>query len=121
MNNNKTLREYLLTEKMNIPYVGEYTIADGILFIVNLVIFPAMFFQMQKTFIRKESGDFNPMFVLLQLFGGAPEGMVGSVIGKLSNNPQMFYIGIYAMFYNTFMLFFRFFGINGMIYPLFKS
>ena len=42
MNNNKTLKEYLLTEKMNIPYAGEYTIADGILFIVNLVIFPAL-------------------------------------------------------------------------------
>jgi len=120
MNEKVSFKDYLLHKNViNIPKMGSFTIVQVVLFLVNMVVFPAMFFQMQKTFIRKESGDFNPFFVLLQLLGGAPEGMVGAILGKLNENKQMFYIGIYAMFYNTFMLFFRLFGKNGLIKPLF--
>ena len=103
-----------------IPGLGDFSRGELILFIVNLLVFPAMFFQMRKTFIRKESGDFNPFFVLLQLFGGAPEGVIGSIIGHMEGNRQQVIIGIYAVFYNSFMLFFRLFGKNGIIKPLFK-
>jgi len=115
-----SIKDYLLNEKvLKIPNFGEFTIVDVILFFVNLLVFPAMFFQMHKTFVRKESADFNPLFVGLQLLGGAPEGMVGAILGEMNDNKQMFYIGIYAMFYNAFMLFFRFFGRNGLIKSLF--
>ena len=99
--------------------MGKYTYLQTFLFCVNLLVFPAMAFQMLKTFRRKESADFNPWFVFLQLLGGAPEGMVGAIIGNLLGNTQMIVIGLYAMFYNTFMLFFRLFGKNGIILPLF--
>ena len=113
-------KNYIMNEKVvNLKQLGKYTILESLLFCVNLLIFPAMFFQMKKTFDRKESADFNPFFVGLQLLGGAPEGMVGAVIGKLSNNRQMLYVGIYAMFYNAFMLFFRLFGKNGLVKALF--
>ena len=120
MNENKSFKDFLLKKKViKIPKLGDFTTVEIILFLVNLVVFPAMFFQMRKTFIRKESGDFNPFFVLLQLLGGAPEGMVGAILGKMNENTQMFYIGLYAMFYNSFMLFFRLFGKNGLVKPLF--
>jgi hypothetical protein len=106
-------------ETVNLGQLGKYTYLQTFLFCVNLLVFPAMAFQMFKTFIRKESADFNPWFVLLQLLGGAPEGMVGAIIGNLLGNTQMLIIGLYAMFYNTFMLFFRLFGKNGLILPLF--
>ena len=73
---------------------------------------------MRKTFRTKESEDFNPFFVTLQLLGGAPEGMVGAILGNMDNNIQQVCVGIYAMFYNVFMLFFRFFGKNGLIMSL---
>ena len=97
----------------------KYTIAFFISFIINCLVFPAMFFQMYKTFQSKQAKDFNPFFILLQLLGGAPEGMVGSILGYLNNNKQMLLIGLYAMFYNSFMLFFRLFGINGLIKSIF--
>ena len=111
------LKKYLFEEKIDLKYL-KVSIGDFILFLVNLLVFPAMFFQMRKTYQRKESGDFNPFFVALQLLGGAPEGMVGAILGKMDNNIQQVCIGIYAMFYNVFMLFFRFFGKNGLIMPL---
>ena len=43
--------------------------------------------------------------------------MVGAILGKMDNNIQQVCIGVYAMFYNIFMLFFRFFGKNGLIMP----
>tara|TARA_B100000768_G_C11271759_1_gene373788 strand:- start:157 stop:534 length:378 start_codon:yes stop_codon:yes gene_type:complete len=115
------IKNYFFEEKLfEISYIGKLSRGELILFIVNLLVFPAMFFQMRKTFLRKESADFNPFFVLLQLFGGAPEGFVGAVIGHMEGNRQQVIIGIYAMFYNAFMLFFRLFGKNGLIKPLYK-
>ena len=115
------IKEYLFKDKLfEIPGIGNFSRGELVLFIVNLLVFPAMFFQMRKTFLRKESGDFNPFFVLLQLFGGAPEGMVGGIIGHMEGNRQQVIIGIYAVFYNSFMLFFRLFGKNGLVKPLFK-
>ena len=84
-------------------------------FFVNLLIFPAIAYQMTKTWRRQEAADFNPWFVLLQFFGGAPEGMIGAIIGYLLGNTQMFIIGCYAMFYNAYMLYFRLFGKNGLM------
>jgi hypothetical protein len=119
-NNKKTFIEIIKEpERVNFGQLGKYTYLQVFLFCVNLLVFPAMAFQMWKTFKRKESSDFNPWFVLLQLLGGAPEGMVGAIIGNLLGNTQMLIIGVYAMFYNTFMLFFRLFGKNGLIVPMF--
>ena len=104
-------KEYILDK----PVIFEkYSIVLCISFLVNCLVFPAMFFQMQKTYKRKESGDFNPAFISLQLFGGAPEGLIGAIIGYMTGNTQQFIIGTYAMFYNIFMLYFRFYGINGL-------
>jgi hypothetical protein len=106
-------------EKVNLGQLGKYSYLQTFLFCVNLLVFPAMGFQMWKTFQRKESSDFSPYFILFQLLGGAPEGMVGAIIGNLLGNTQMLIIGLYAMFYNSFMLFFRLFGKNGLVLPLF--
>ena len=104
-------RKYLLEEPV---FFKKYSIVLVISFLVNCLVFPAMFFQMYKTYGRNESGDFNPAFITLQLFGGAPEGMIGAIIGFLNNNNQQLLIGCYAVFYNLFMLYFRFFGKNGI-------
>jgi len=45
--------------------------------------------------------------------------MIGLIIGYLLENNQMMAIGAYAMFYNAYMLFFRFFGHNGIIKDIF--
>ena len=74
---------------------------------------------MMKTWHLKQTTDFNPYFLLLQLFGGAPEGMIGFAIGNLIGNTQMMAIGLYAMFYNAYMLFFRCFGKKGLIKSMF--
>ena len=103
-----------LNHKYTIPFYGEDTLMRIICFFVNLLIFPAIFYQMSKTWRRQEAADFNPWFVLLQFFGGAPEGMIGAIIGYLLGNTQMFVIGLYAMFYNAYMLYFRLFGKNGL-------
>ena len=92
----KTLVEILKEpETVNLGQLGKHSYLQVFLFCVNLLVFPAMAFQMWKTFRRKESADFNPWFVLLQLLGGAPEGMVGAIIGNLLGNTQMLIIGIY--------------------------
>jgi len=106
-------------DKVNLGFLGKYSIIEAIQFFVNLLVFPAIGFQMFKTWRLKESKDFNPFFVLLQFFGGAPEGMIGVMIGFLTKNSQMIAIGIYAMFYNLFMLFFRLFGKKGLVKSLF--
>lgn len=99
--------------------IGEYSFMDIVSLLINCLIFPAIFLQMLKTWKRKESADFNPFFILLQLFGGLPEGILGAIVGHLNNNKQMIAIGAYAAFYNLYMLFFRCFGKNGLIKPLF--
>lgn len=101
-----TWKEYLLNE----PVVFEkYSIVFAVSFLMNLLVFPAMAFQMLKTYKRKEAKSFNPYFIALQLFGGAPEGMAGAVIGFLNGNSQTMAVGLYAMLYNMFMLYFRLF------------
>ena len=102
-----------------VPLVGKMSIIGAVSFFVNLLVFPAILFQMSKTWSIKETVDFNPFFLLLQLFGGAPEGMIGLAIGYLTDNTQMMAIGAYAMFYNAYMLFFRCFGKGGLIKSLF--
>lgn len=74
---------------------------------------------MLKTWKRKEAADFNPFFIILQLFGGLPEGILGAIVGHLNDNKQMIAIGVYAAFYNLYMLFFRCFGKKGLIKVLF--
>lgn len=114
------MREFFMhVDYFDLPLVGKKSIIDTISFLINLVIFPAIFFQMSKTWKIKETNDFNPFFLLLQLLGGAPEGMIGLIIGYLLQNNQMMAIGAYAMFYNAYMLFFRFFGHNGLVKDIF--
>jgi hypothetical protein len=113
-------RKFIMYVKyFDLPFVGKLSIIDTVSFLVNLLVFPAIFFQMSKTWALKETTDFNPWFLLLQLFGGAPEGMIGFAIGYLNDNSQMMAIGLYAMFYNAYMLFFRCFGKGGLIKSLF--
>lgn len=113
-------RKYIMNVKyFNVPFMGKMSIIGAVSFFVNLLVFPAIFYQMSKTWAVKETVDFNPFFLLLQLFGGAPEGMIGFAIGYLTDNTQMMAIGIYAMFYNAYMLFFRCFGKGGLIKSLF--
>ena len=104
-----------LNKEYTLPVYGKGTLMEIIQFFVNLLIFPAIAYQMSKTWRRQEAADFNPWFVLLQFFGGAPEGMIGAIIGYLLGNTQMFIIGCYAMFYNAYMLYFRLFGKNGLM------
>jgi hypothetical protein len=113
-------RKYIMHVKyFDVPLMGKMSIVGAVSFFVNLLVFPAIFYQMSKTWAIKETVDFNPFFLLLQLFGGAPEGMIGFAIGYLTDNTQMMAIGIYAMFYNAYMLFFRCFGKGGLIKSLF--
>ena len=114
-------RRYLLYNKnIIIGDMGRFTLTEAVAFSINCFIFPAILFQMSKTWALKKNEGFTPWFILLQLLGGAPEGGVGAIIGYLEENSQMLAIGLYAMFYNAFMLFFRIFGVTGY-YPLFKE
>ena len=114
-------RRYLLYNRViKFADFGRYTVVEGVAFSINCLIFPAILFQMAKTWSIKKNEGFTPWFILLQLLGGAPEGGVGAIIGYIEENSQMLAIGLYAMFYNAFMLFFRIFGTTGY-YPLFKE
>jgi hypothetical protein len=96
------------------------SISDIITFSINCLVFPAITFQIVKTWRLREAKDFSPSFLALQFFGGAPEGMVGLMIGLLFGNIQLILIGIYAMVMRGFMLFMRLFGKGGLVKPLFK-
>ena len=125
----KTFNEKYELFKKNFMYrktIFNQSLMDVFTFSINLLIFPAIFFQMYKTWRIKETKDFNPLFIFLQLIGGVPEGILGAIIGYLKQNYQMMAIGIYAAFYNAYMLFFRFFGKKGIlekrkIYTLFPN
>jgi hypothetical protein len=118
--NYEEFRNYIMHVKyFDIPTIGKMSIIEAVSFMTNLLVFPAIFFQMMKTWRLKQTTDFNPYFLLLQLFGGAPEGMIGFAIGNLIGNTQMMAIGLYAMFYNAYMLFFRCFGKKGLIKSMF--
>ena len=41
--------------------------------------------------------------------------MIGAIIGYMLGNTQMFIIGLYAMFYNAYMLSYRLYGKNGLL------
>lgn len=113
-------RNYIMNVKyFDLPLVGKMSIIDSIAFLTNLLVFPAIFFQMVKTWQLKQTTDFHPYFLLLQFFGGVPEGMIGFAIGNLMGNTQMIAIGLYSMIYNMYMLFFRCFGKKGLIKSLY--
>tara|TARA_B110000967_G_C18820643_1_gene528500 strand:+ start:473 stop:880 length:408 start_codon:yes stop_codon:yes gene_type:complete len=121
-------REFLNKLKYNkilyIARLGDYSYAswtDLISLFVNFLVFPAITFQIIKTWRRRESKDFSPLFLLLQFLGGAPEGMVGLMLGIIFKNPQLIAIGIYAMILRSFMLIMRFFGTGGLIKPLWNN
>tara|TARA_Y100000389_G_scaffold204567_1_gene258025 strand:- start:1806 stop:2177 length:372 start_codon:yes stop_codon:yes gene_type:complete len=116
--NYKEFKKFILEEPV---IFNHFSIVVSISFIINCLIFPAMFFQMYKTYKTKESQDFNPIFIGLQLFGGAPEGFIGAIIGLMTSNMQQSIIGFYAMFYNSFMLYYRFFGKNGIFIKKYKK
>ena len=115
----KFKKKIMEKKTVDLKKLGKYTIIETIQFFVNLLVFPAIAFQMYKTWKIKETKDFNPFFILLQFFGGAPEGMIGLIIGILSKNTQMMAIGIYAMIYQLYMLFFRLFGKKGLMKSIF--
>jgi len=96
------------------------SISDIITFAVNCLVFPAITFQIVKTWRLRETKDFSPSFLALQFFGGAPEGMVGLMLGFIFGNFQLILIGIYAMIMRGFMFFMRLFGKGGLVKPLFK-
>ena len=110
-----------LNKEYTLPVYGKGTLMEIIQFFVNLLIFPAIAYQMSKTWRRQEAADFNPWFVLLQFFGGAPEGMIGAILAHLNGNFQMLLVGLYAMFYNAFMTFFGLFGRNGLILDMYAK
>ena len=96
------------------------SISDIITFAVNCLVFPAITFQIVKTWRLRETKDFSPSFLALQFFGGAPEGMVGLMLGIIFGNVQLILIGVYAMIMRGFMFFMRLFGKGGLVKPLFK-
>ena len=113
----KEFKKYILEK----PVVfNKYSIVLTISFIVNCLVFPAITFQIIKTWRLRESKDFSPSFLALQFFGGAPEGMVGLMLGLIFGNIQLILIGVYAMIMRGFMFFMRLFGKGGLVKPLFK-
>ena len=114
-NSFKEKYEEFIKDFMYRKTIFNQSLMDVLSFGINLLIFPAIAFQMYKTWKIKETKDFNPFFIFLQLIGGAPEGILGFIIGYLKNNYQMMAIGIYAALYNAYMLFFRFFGKKGIL------
>jgi hypothetical protein len=96
------------------------SISDIITLAVNCLVFPAITFQIIKTWRLRETKDFSPSFLALQFFGGAPEGMVGLMLGIIFGNIQLILIGVYAMIMRGFMFFMRLFGKGGLVKPLVK-
>ena len=97
---NQNWRDYLLYEPV---VLKKFSVVYTISFLVNCLVFPAMFFQMMTTYKRQGNRDFSIFFTLLQFFGGAPEGMTGAILAHLNKLSD---VGLYAMFYNAFMTFF---------------
>jgi hypothetical protein len=127
MNNNsrynKLVQKFKYDKVLYIKALGDFkylSISDIITFIVNCLVFPAITFQIVKTWKVRETKDFSPSFLALQFFGGAPEGMVGLMLGIIFGNVQLILIGVYAMIMRGFMFFMRLFGKGGLVKPLFK-
>ena len=115
---NQNWRDYLLYEPV---VLKKFSIVYTISFLVNCLVFPAMFFQMMTTYKRQGNRDFSIFFTLLQFFGGAPEGMTGAILAHLNGNFQMLLVGLYAMFYNAFMTFFGLFSRDGLILDMYAK
>jgi hypothetical protein len=73
--------------------LGKVTRIEAVAFFTNLLIYPAIFFQVWKTYETQEAEDIDIYFNTLQLFGGTPEGAVGVIIGYLIKSAQMIAIG----------------------------
>ena len=119
----KLVQNFKYNKVLYIKMLGDFkylSISDIITFMVNCLVFPAITFQIIKTWRLKETKDFSPAFLALQFIGGAPEGMVGLMLGIIFGNIQLILIGVYAMIMRGFMFFMRLFGKGGLVKPLFK-
>ena len=122
-NYKKIVQQFKYNKVLYIKAFGNYkylSISDIMTLSVNFLVFPAITFQILKTWRLGEAKDFSPAFLALQFLGGAPEGMVGLMLGLLFGNIQLILIGVYAMIMRGFMLFMRLFGKGGLVKPLFK-
>jgi hypothetical protein len=123
-NYNNFLNKFKYDKIIYLKNMGDYSymsISDIITFSINCLVIPAILFQMVKTWSIRESKDFSPSFLLLQLFGGAPEGMIGLILGIIFKNSQMMAIGICAMIMRGFMFLMRLFGRGGLVKPLWND
>ena len=101
--------------------LGKVTIIEAVAFFTNLLIYPAIFFQVWQTYMTQEAEDIDVYFNTLQLFGGTPEGAVGVIIGYLIKSTQMIAIGSLAVVFRIFLTFYICFGKKGLIYDLFTK
>tara|TARA_Y100000389_G_C17298672_1_gene431782 strand:+ start:226 stop:777 length:552 start_codon:yes stop_codon:yes gene_type:complete len=95
--------------------MGKMTIVEFVAFVTNLLIFPAIYFQMKQTWDTQEAADIDIWFNTLQLLGGTPEGAVGLIIGYLIKSTQMMLIGFVAVIFRAFLNFYICFGKKGII------
>ena len=98
--------------------MGKMTIVEFVAFVTNLIIFPAIYFQMKQTYDTQEAVDIDIWFNTLQLLGGTPEGAVGLIIGYLIKSTQMMLIGFVAVIFRVFLNFYICFGKKGLIKDL---
>ena len=101
--------------------LGKVTRIEAVAFFTNLLIYPAIFFQVWQTYLTQEAEDIDIYFNSLQLFGGTPEGAVGVIIGYLIKSTQMIAIGTLAVVFRIFLTFYICFGKKGLIYDLFSK
>ena len=101
--------------------LGKVTRIEAVAFFTNLLIYPAIFFQVWKTYMSQEAEDIDIYFNTLQLLGGTPEGAVGVIIGYLIKSAQMIAIGTLAVLFRIFITFYICFGKKGIIYDLFTK
>lgn len=111
-------KNYVSVEKnvdMSIIKIGKMTIVEFVAFITNLLIFPAIYFQMKQTWDTQDASDIDIYFNTLQLLGGTPEGAVGLIIGYLIKSTQMMIIGFVAVIFRAFLNFYICFGKKGLV------
>jgi len=100
--------------------MGKMTIVEFVAFVTNLLIFPAIYFQMKQTYDTQEAADIDIWFNTLQLLGGTPEGAVGLIIGYLIKSTQMMLIGFVAVIFRAFLNFYICFGKKGLIKDIYS-
>ena len=84
MVNYEEYRKKLVEEKsidLSAINLGKMTVVEAVAFFTNCLIFPAIAYQVRKTWIIKEAKDVDLMFNILQMVGGTPEGFIGAIIG----------------------------------------